>query len=425
MKKLIICILLISSITLIGCSSNESDIVDDLGSNVIEITDEPIEPTQEVESTITEEPTISPEIVDETTPTEIEITNVPTEVIPTEVIPEITDNPIITIEPTIIEEQPTPVEIEDPTTIENTLIPTYVEEEYPAPTAFTEIATSIIIDDLDTYIAYPNNSNIHKYCIEEEDLGAPISTDFIFNGIEYQINDENREEVAQYSIDNHIYTSGLLNFAFTDLNTYNRISLTDRIYNAIDYMQIGTYKFTTSDLMCNPDKFVDFIPSLKDIYGLETLEAKKIEECNDFGGPTYGYEFSINDIENEYTEEELNYLYENGYGPLNGLIVIRVYKNALHENVMYTFNYNKLSHFMVQDMEDINEDGTSIQYKMITQNGYNYDNSYLKLKDGSIILYSNINIEMHNPNKKIYLDGVVFDIDRYEKEISTRAPQGQ
>lgn len=284
-----------------------------------------------------------------------------------------------------------------------------------------ELATSAV------YV-YPTNSD-EKYMINGVNMGEIIPHGFVFRGTSYK--SSQLDELSKYCIDHHIYAPGYkvyINLSDTREADYQCLS---DIYVAIESIKIGRYVYTLDDLLYPIENFEDLYAMLDKNYELiledkshnDNLYDNTIETYeNEYFGNTYIWRFSVEDIDDEYDSKTLSNIDNN----VKGYIELKAIYNQNDSLMMYTLSYHKCAHFWaneimktithieyIEELDDLiakygedyemdssNEIKTHEQVPtgeyIYEQDGYCYDNAFMKIIDGSYIGLDNFSITIHN-----------------------------
>lgn len=344
-----------------------------------------------------------------------------------------------------------------------------LQEYYPSNDEIT------IVQDNITYLKPKNEGE--SYYVNDIVLGTTIPYPFIFNDVVASPN-ENSDKL---SLDNNIYCSGYNNeLNFTDL-TYtmkNQNKSLSKLSPAIEYIKLGDKQFTVDEFIKPIDKLEDLIKFFESNYTPRfkvvtsdiienndpdaesstettnenvTYETRQYNtddiysyvsetiDINDKYGKSYVWRFYVNDMQTEYSAEELKDISDD----LNTEITVTAVYNANEKLSYYTIEVKKSPHVWVTELtksytkevgtgefesKPYNKDGyiipdeelanyakEDIIYKdteiMKTEEvveplgimhktcaGYDFTNAHVKMKDGSYIGMDHFSITIHNPN---------------------------
>ena len=281
----------------------------------------------------------------------------------------------------------------------------------------------------DIVYSYPNENDSGFY-INSVRVAEVPSFGFSLNNTKANLKD-GKDIITSTSIKNKIFCQGYSNnlkLVDTDILTttdysYQRLS---PIAEAIDYIKLGSEKFVLNDLLYSTEKFNDMILMLGEKYKIECENGYKQDDIksyahntgnNNVSGYSYEWVFSWNNNSTEYTAEELSILSSMGKLPDSYIRVIGAYDSE-DNLVYYIMSIEKAAHFWVEEITheaqtgavDFDENG-NITNEQITdtqtihtgkysksQDGFDFNDAYIKIKDGSYIGLNKVSITIHNPN---------------------------
>jgi len=290
---------------------------------------------------------------------------------------------------------------------------------------------------------YPTSTE-NGYYIDLFRVAETMPFGFILNGVSANLTD-GKDIITEASITNKVFSQGYhtsLKLVDTDImstkdQTLCRLSLFEP---AVEHITIGQYQYEFDELLYNANDFENMIKTYTSKYSVcipVDFEGNEIiytlddiysyAECSDgLYGKTYTWTYEWT-TDNEYTDEDASIII-NTYGELpKNYIIITAECDDKNELVYYTLKIKKAAHFWVKEIVYVdtvtelveNEDGTVSENTIeeietrtgkynCSQDGYYFDDAYIKLIDGSYIGLNNFEITIHNTNS-MFNKSLTFD----------------